>query len=41
MRFFPGLIGIFETSYVDVRDWWDYPSFYPKMPAALRLELQT
>jgi hypothetical protein len=30
MRLFSSLIGIFELSYVDVRDWWDYPSFYPK-----------
>jgi hypothetical protein len=23
-------IGILELSYVNVRGWWDYPSFYPK-----------
>jgi hypothetical protein len=27
---FSSLIGIFELSYVDVRGWWDYPSFYPE-----------
>ena len=30
MRFFASLIGIFELSYVDVKGWRDYPSFYPK-----------
>ena len=27
---FASLIGILEHSYVDVRGWRDYPSFYPK-----------
>jgi hypothetical protein len=30
MRYFSSLIAILEHSYVDVRGWWDYPSFYPK-----------
>ena len=30
MRCFSSSIAILELSYVNVRDWWDYPSFYPK-----------
>jgi hypothetical protein len=29
-RCFPSPIAILEHSYVDVRDWWDYLSFYPQ-----------
>ena len=34
MPSFAGLIRVFEPSYSDASDWLDYPSFYPKMPAA-------
>ena len=27
---FSSSIAILELSYVNVRGWWDYPSFYPK-----------
>jgi hypothetical protein len=30
MQYFSSSIAILEHSYVDVRGWWDYPSFYPK-----------
>jgi hypothetical protein len=30
MRCFSSSIAILELIYVDVRGWWDYPSFYPK-----------
>jgi hypothetical protein len=30
MRYFSSSIATLELSYVNVRDWWDYPSFYPK-----------
>jgi hypothetical protein len=30
MRCFSSLIAIFEPINVNVRGWWDYPSFYPK-----------
>jgi len=30
MRYFSSSVKVIELSYVDVRGWWDYPSFYPK-----------
>jgi hypothetical protein len=30
MRCFSSSIAILELSYVNVRGWWYYPSFYPK-----------
>jgi hypothetical protein len=30
MRCSSSSIAILELSYVNVRDWWDYPPFYPK-----------
>jgi hypothetical protein len=30
VRCFSSSIAILELSYVNVRGWWDYPSFYPK-----------
>jgi hypothetical protein len=43
MRCFSSSIAILELSYVNVRDWWDYPSFYPKcqQPEGWRCKLES